>query len=466
MKTIIIRIGNLIPSFHITTFIITLILFFSVFGIPTACGQTIIDPVIQLSAPGSADQDDMCIWIHPNPAQSTIITADKDANKLFVYDLDGITIQEVSINGQPANIDIRYNFPLSGELVDIVAFCDRDQTLITIYKVNISTRMLEFVSSFDAGNWPAEIYGFCLYYSPNDGKFYAIASGQSSQMRQWELVDNGNGTISGIERRTWSNGNDETEGLVADDETGILYAANENEGIYKYPADPTVANPPPIVVALTGTNGLTADVEGITIYYAADGEGYLMVSSQGSNNFKVYERQEPHNFVTTFTVQNVVGTDGIDVANVSLNTTFPYGVFTCHNDQNSVKEVQVCDYADIGLDIDTSYWNPRNGGITGTGNSDEPSPEGFNLRQNYPNPFNPFTIVSYSLGKSGHVRLIIYDTRGRKAATLVDGFQPAGYYSKTWRGISDNGRILSSGIYLARIEAGAFVKTIKMVLTK
>ena len=421
---------------------------------------------MELKAPGIADQDDMCIWIHPAPAQSTLITADKDANKLFVYDLNGNTIQEVAVNGRPGNIDIRYNFPLAGETVDIVAFNDRDQTEIDIYKVNPSNRQLEFVNSFDAGNWPNEIYGFCLYQSPNSGKFYAIASGKSSQMRQWELKENGDGTISGKKMRTWSNGGDKTEGLVADDETGILFAANEAEGIYSYDADPIEQNPLQRFIAEAGKNGLTADVEGIAIYYMANGEGYLIASSQGSDNFKVFDRKPPHQFITSFSVNGVGGTDGIDVSNISLGENFPKGIFLCHNDNNSVKEVQVCDFGDIGLTIDTEYWNPRNGGVSALGDYESSLPLGFTLEQNFPNPFNPSTAIRYTLSDSDNIQLSIYDITGRRITTLAQGFQTAGDYTTHWQAIDRNGRPLPSGIYFARLGNGIFTQTIKMALTE
>jgi 3-phytase len=319
--------------------------------------QTSITPVLSLQDPATNDQDDMCIWIHPDPSLSTVIGSDKAARKLFVYDLNGNTLQTISVPGQPGNIDVRYNFLLSGQLVDIVGYNDRDNSTVVLYKVDPSDRTLVQVANFDAGHWPNEIYGFCLYRSPNNGKHYAIGCGESSQMRQWELVDAGNGTIDGIEKRTWQNGTgDLTEGLVADDETAKLYAANEGLGIYKYDADPDDPNPAGQLIAPTGSNGLTPDVEGITLYYAANGEGYLIASSQGSDNFKVYERKEPHDFVTTFTVHDAGDSDGIDVTNVGLGSMFPDGLFAAHNGSRAIR---LCDYADIGLSVDNTYWNPR-----------------------------------------------------------------------------------------------------------
>jgi 3-phytase len=437
--------------------------------------QTSITPVLTLQDPGAGDQDDMCIWIHSNTSLSTIIGSDKVAYKLFVYDLSGITIQTISVPGKPGNIDVRYNFPLSGELVDIVGYNDRDNSKIVLFKIDQTNRTLIQVANFDAGNWPHEIYGFCLYRSPNNGKYYAIASGTSSQIRQWELVDAGNGTIVGIEKRTWVNDNgsgDLTEGLVADDETAKLYAANEGEGIYEYDADPDIPNPVGQLIAPTGSNGLTQDVEGIAIYYAANGQGYLLASSQGSDDFKVYERQEPHNFVKTFSAHSTKTTDGIDVTNVSLGSAFPQGIFTAHNGSAAI---QLCNFADLGLDVDTSYWNPRNNTSTGSIDQGSNLPKEFRLNQNFPNPFNPNTSISYSLPRSARVQLMIYDVRGRKVVKVLDGFYAAGFHIYDWHAVDPSGAALPSGIYFARMELSfsgisrednAFTKTIKMVLSR
>jgi len=333
---------------------------FSTIIISELNSQTVVTPVLTLDAPGIVDQDDMCIWINRNDkSQSTIIGSDKGANKLFVYDLSGNVLQTIDVPGMPGNIDIRYNFLLSGIPTDIVGYNDRDNGNMVFYKVDPTTRQLSFVSDFSDGGMSGDNYGFCFYQSPTTEKFYAIASSNSTQMKQWELVDNGDGTIGAIFKRTWDNGSgDITEGLVADDELGMLYAANEGEGIYKYNAEPDDPNPAGLLIAPTGSNGLTADVEGITIYYTAQGEGYLIASNQGSNNFKVFERQEPHNFVKTVQVSGVGSTDGIEVTNLSLGSSFLLGMFLVHDGTGSPYVIRGCKWEDLELDIDTTYWNP------------------------------------------------------------------------------------------------------------
>ena len=343
-------------------FYIQLILVFLSSYYAVTLAQTVVDPVLELSAPGIADQDDMCIWLHQeNKDMSTVITSDKGANKLFVYDLSGNVIQTIGLSGTPGNIDIRYNFMLSGVPTDIVGYNDRSNGTIVFYKVDRSTRQLSFISNFSDSGMTGNNYGFSLYHSLATEKYYAIASSNSTQMKQWELIDNGDSTIAGIFKRTWNNGSgDITEGLVADDELGFLYAANEGEGIYKYNAEPDDPNPVGELIAPVGVNGLTADVEGLTIYYLSGGNGYLLASSQGSDEFKVYERQAPHNFINTVSVTGVGSTDGIDVTNLNLGTSFPSGLFLMHDGTGSPYAVRGCKWEDLGLEIDTAYWNPAN----------------------------------------------------------------------------------------------------------
>jgi hypothetical protein len=83
------------------------------------------------------------------------------------------------------------------------------------------------------------------------------------------------------------------------------------------------------------------------------------------------------------------------------------------------------------------------------------------LHQNVPNPFNPSTTIEYSLPVDAHVRLTVFDARGRKAAVLADGHRPAGTHRVTWNAVG-----LPSGIYFYRITAGAFTATRKMCLLR
>jgi hypothetical protein len=118
-----------------------------------------------------------------------------------------------------------------------------------------------------------------------------------------------------------------------------------------------------MIASVGDQSGLQADVEGVTIYYAANSAGYIIASSQGADKFTIIERKPPHHPVGEFGISGVGSTDGIDVLNISLNETFSQGIFTFHNGA-SCCPVQAVRWEDIasevgGLIIDTDYFNPR-----------------------------------------------------------------------------------------------------------
>lgn len=108
-------------------------------------------------------------------------------------------------------------------------------------------------------------------------------------------------------------------------------------------------------------------------------------------------------------------------------------------------------------------------GIEEPGETEGPTlVKSYSLGQNYPNPFNPQTTISYDIpaarGKGVHVRLSVYDIRGRMVKTLVDGHRTPGRHSVQWDGQDDRGVSLGSGVYFYRLEAGDFVQTRKLVI--
>ncbi|MBD3374191.1 T9SS type A sorting domain-containing protein [candidate division KSB1 bacterium] len=97
-------------------------------------------------------------------------------------------------------------------------------------------------------------------------------------------------------------------------------------------------------------------------------------------------------------------------------------------------------------------------------------PESFTLYQNSPNPFNMSTRISYDVpaleGKSVHVRLAIYNTKGQLVRVLEDRQRNAGQYDVKWDGRDANGRYVSSGVYFYTLQAGELSLTQKLAVMK
>ncbi|MCH8838773.1 MAG: leucine-rich repeat domain-containing protein, partial [Candidatus Marinimicrobia bacterium] len=93
-------------------------------------------------------------------------------------------------------------------------------------------------------------------------------------------------------------------------------------------------------------------------------------------------------------------------------------------------------------------------------------PETFAVHQNYPNPFNPSTTIRFDLPEATEVSLVVYDILGHEINRLHHGWLSAGGYSIIWKGQDSAGRYVPSGIYIARLTAPSYTKSVKLVLLK
>ena len=99
--------------------------------------------------------------------------------------------------------------------------------------------------------------------------------------------------------------------------------------------------------------------------------------------------------------------------------------------------------------------------------NNEMIPEKMAIAGNYPNPFNPETRIDfYNSNDNKNVMLDIYNIKGQKVKTLINGKMAAGYHSVIWDGKDDAGNIVSSGVYFCRIESTGEIGTRKMMLLK
>jgi len=88
------------------------------------------------------------------------------------------------------------------------------------------------------------------------------------------------------------------------------------------------------------------------------------------------------------------------------------------------------------------------------------------LNPAYPNPFNPTTVISYNLPQAGFVNLKVYDLMGREIRNLTSGFENAGMNSAMWDAKDNQGNIVSSGVYIYRLEAAGQAQSNKLILLK
>ncbi len=321
-------------------------------------------PVIDLDDPPKnqqpGDADDPAIYVHPTDAAKSLVIGTLKDGSLSVYDLNGKVTQTIS-PGEPGdvrynNVDLVYGFKLDGQSVDLAITSDRENDTLAIFKVDPTTRKLTNVtddkiaaSIFGVDDGEQTAYGLATYTSPVSSKSYVFVSQrEGNKVAQLELVDDG-GEVSAKLVRSLSvpigvGGELEDaqiEGMVVDRELGYLYVGQEKAGIFKFGAELDGGDTGKLIEAVKpdGSN-LAADVEGLTIYYAADGKGYLLASSQGDSTYAAFTREGNNDYLGNFaigasgSVDSVEESDGADVINVPLGSQFPFGLLVVQDGSN------------------------------------------------------------------------------------------------------------------------------------
>ncbi|MCB9512776.1 MAG: T9SS type A sorting domain-containing protein [Candidatus Latescibacteria bacterium] len=129
----------------------------------------------------------------------------------------------------------------------------------------------------------------------------------------------------------------------------------------------------------------------------------------------------------------------------------------CYASMDAAKRVQLLENAVVWL---------IGGGLTPVEEAPVTLPTQVALRGNFPNPFNPKTSIRFELPATAQVELAVYDVKGRRVATLVDGTLIAGPHVVEWQGREASGAQATSGVYFARLKVGDEVLTRKMLLLK
>ncbi|MER7817017.1 phytase [Streptomyces sp. NPDC096153] len=316
---------------------------------PTAEAPTLYDD----EAGGHANADDPAIWRNAaDPGRSLVIATAKEGG-LRVYDLDARPVQSIAAPGpgRPGdapgrfnNVDLVHGLRLPSGRADVAVTTDRGHDRLRIHRVDrgrpggpladITDPAVPpvFSRNQDEINGQRTAYGLATWTDRADGRSYALVSRRAStEVALLELRPTAAGTVTYRTVRTlklpasfrlpdgtaWTPCGEpgdapQVEGMVVDPANGMLYAGQEDVGIWRVRADLTGA--PRLVDKVRefgvpaaydeateecvagadpgfGGKRLSADVEGLTLVTEPGGDGYLLASSQGDDTFALYDRE-------------------------------------------------------------------------------------------------------------------------------------------------------------------------------
>lgn len=283
--------------------------------------------------------DDPAIFVHPtDPTKHAIIATDKKGG-LLVYDLSGKPLQYLP-DGKMNNVDLRYGFKLGGKTVTLVTASDRTRKAIAIYTIDPDTRQLTSVADGVQATGLSDPYGLCMYRN-RKGATFVFISDPDGGVRQWRLLATPAGKVKAEKVRDLKF-DTQTEGCVADDDTGALYIAEEDTALWKLGAEPSTGTARKAIARVADNPALKDDLEGVGLYAQPGGKGYLVLSSQGNNSYAIFKREGDNAYVGSFAViadgatgiDGVSETDGLEVTSASLGAGLEDGAFIAQDGRN------------------------------------------------------------------------------------------------------------------------------------
>lgn len=347
-------------------------LFFALAALLAACGQapvsqetsqlpteTVAVKPLYVTDTTLHDTDDPAIWINPtDPAKSLIVGTDKDEDgALYVFDLKGKIVNTVKGLKRPNNVDLEYGLMLGGKPTDIAVTTERLTHKLRVFR-------LPDMQPVDGGGLPVfegepedkefrDLMGVSLYKKPGTNEIYAIVGRKvgpaTGYLWQYLLSDNGRGQVQAKLVRKFGtfSGKAEIEAIAVDDELGFVYYCDETVGIRKYYADPAKGDQE---LAFFGQQGFTQDHEGISIYDLGGGKGYLLVSDQQANSFRIFTREGDNTFLTSVKV-STNESDGSETVSIPLGPDFPHGLFVAMSDNKTFQLYRWEDIAGKALQL-------------------------------------------------------------------------------------------------------------------
>ncbi|WP_339439465.1 phytase [Pseudomonas sp. EA_15y_Pfl1_P104] len=281
--------------------------------------------------------DDPAIWIHPEQPERSRVLGTNKKQGLLAYDLDGKLLQELAV-GRLNNVDVRPNFKLGAQTVDLAVASNRDHNSLSLFSIDRTTGELR-----EAGEVPTplkEIYGICLF-QPASGEIYAIANGKDGTFLQYRLSAP-DGRVQGKLVRQFKV-DSQPEGCVADDQRQRLFLGEEDVGVWA--VDARGDQPATLTSVIKVGPQLHADVEGLALYQSNERD-YLVISSQGNDSYLVVDAEPPFAMHGAFRVglnaaagiDGASETDGLEVSAINLGGPWSKGMLVVQDGRKRMPE--------------------------------------------------------------------------------------------------------------------------------
>lgn len=297
------------------------------------------------------------IWVHPTEAARSLVFAALEEGGLAIFGLNGNTLATIPPESYGTvrydGLAIVYDYTLGEQSVDLVIAADGANDTLVIFAYEPVARTIEDVTGEALpalfGETAADgTYEVAAYQTADDETPYLfVTQGGSDQVLQLALTTDDSGQVGAAVVRTLTlptlpadlSAEDAAiaaHGLAVDQEMGYLYAvAPDGTHILKYRAAAS-AGDAAMPIRTIHDEMVASTMNGLSIYYGADGYGYLVTAIPGESSYALFERSGDNQYVGSFAVGEVAtdesvidqtnGTHGLDVVSTALGGQYPAGL--------------------------------------------------------------------------------------------------------------------------------------------
>ena len=316
-----------------------LLIFIFLFFSKASASEIVIYPKQETEPVFSAGDaaDDPAFWFNKKePSKSVIFGTDKKSG-LHSFSLNGKRMQFIS-SGKINNIDSRSGYSFGAKNFSILAGSNASNNSIIIYLIN-EDGIIEKLNKNEFKTNLESVYGLCMYKSSKSKATYIFVSDAITLTINQYRVLNFFPIKTQLVREIRTDST--SEGCVVDDESGILYFAqeDENSGVYYIDAEPKDNEIKIIDIIKENGGQINGDTEGLAILNHPEGK-LLIASSQGSSDFPVYNLSNKNKFIGRFSIgkdneiDGVSRTDGIEIYTGYINEEYESGILIAQDDMN------------------------------------------------------------------------------------------------------------------------------------
>ena len=318
--------------------------------------------------------DDPAIWINKNdPAKSMVIGTNKKGS-LDTYNLQGELVASHKV-GRVNNVGVAYDWAPQH---DIAVASNRSSNSMSVFFIDKKTGELTFNTNIPT---PLnDIYGLCVFSVNNhtqvlvnstDGRYLRYLLNSPTDVNNNAIAKTNSHTnpVSSAEKADPSQISatlihdfelpSQPEGCVVDTTAQIAYLGEEGAGIWALDVSEIKTMPSSTLAKAVNKHAsikldnktpmfiipikspVTADIEGLSLF-DVDGVRYLIASSQGNNQYAVYESEAPYKLVGMISIgpnydkgiDGVSETDGLETTIANLGGPFKNGLLVVQDGRN------------------------------------------------------------------------------------------------------------------------------------